>query len=235
MMAVVEVEIEVEDNFAKGTPVHYNNGDILHDFETCQVCLLPSSPYSFVTFDKCGHSFCCTCVRTTYDSHVKDGKVSLTCLQCSQEATPIIIKDNLSPELYHKYLDYTLRQYLALEPNVRQCTAPDCPFAYIIDNPSNCEDDHFVCKRAGCDTEYCVKCKGAWHEGISCKKARKNRKKDKVVCHCYSYIYYMIANGYIHYFIVAVYIVYDSVPRGNPSQIPMLIIQMAAGQSRSSR
>ena len=176
----VEVEFEEETDFVKGTPIHYNNENVSHDSKTCQVCLLPSNSSSFVTFDKCGHDFCSTCVNTVYDSHVKDGKVSLTCLECSNEATPIIIRDTLSPEQYHRYLDFTLRQYLALEPNVRQCIAPDCPFAYIIDNPSNCEDEHFVCKRDGCNSEYCVKCKGAWHEGLTCKKARKKRKNDKV-------------------------------------------------------
>ena len=177
----VEAEVEDDDGFAKGTPVHYPNyGSTRYSSDICDVCLLPSHPSNFVTFNECGHTFCSECVKTTFEAHIRNGKSCLTCLQCPKEASPQIVRDNLSPGSYHRYLEFTLRGYLALQSNVRQCLAPDCSFAYIIDNPSTCEDSHFVCGREGCRGEYCSSCKGEWHEGLSCKKARKLRKKDKV-------------------------------------------------------
>ena len=173
----VEVEVENETSFLRGTPVHCTNGSITQSSRVCDVCLLPFDPSTFVTFDECGHSFCSACVSLTYESCIKNCNTSLTCLECKYQASPGIVRDNVSTELYHRYLDFSLRQYLAVQPNVRQCMAPDCPFAYIVDNPSSCEDNHFVCQRNGCGTEYCVSCKGAWHEGLTCKKARKMRKQ----------------------------------------------------------
>lgn len=183
LSAKMEVEVEIEEGgFANGTPIHEikRYGSMSPCSEVCEVCLSrPISP-SCATFEECGHKFCHTCVSTAYEEYIKEGK-TITCLHCSTPARPQLVKDHVTPLAYDRYLDYTLRQYLALQqPNIRQCTAPDCPFAYIVDNPSNCEDYHFVCQREGCDTEYCVKCKRAWHEGVSCKKASKQQGKKLV-------------------------------------------------------
>ena len=172
----MEVKRERTSPLPNLQPIPYMNGGVTYNSRTCDVCLLSHLSNEFVTFEECGHSFCRKCVRTAFRSHVVDGKVDMTCLECSKQASPEQVKDSLSPELYNRYLDFSLRQYLALQPHVRQCTAPDCPFAYIVDKPSSCEDNHFVCKREGCNTEYCVRCRGDWHEGMSCKQAKRKRK-----------------------------------------------------------
>lgn len=168
------MEADIEIQMSQVEPY---NGIEEQESEICEVCYLPV--VKFVTLSECGHRFCETCVNTAFDSYLMGGRVTISCLQCSRPANPNEIKENLTPELYDKYLEFSLRRYLILQKNVRHCTAPDCPFAYIIDNPSNCEDDHFICLREGCGTEYCIKCNRPWHEGISCNKAKSKRQKDK--------------------------------------------------------
>ena len=168
------MEADIEIQLSQVEPY---NGIEEQGSEICEVCYLPV--VKFVTLSECGHRFCETCVNTAFDSYLMGGRVTISCLQCSRPANPHEIKENLTPQLYDKYLEFSLRRYLILQKNVRHCTAPDCPFAYIVDNPSNCEDDHFVCLHEGCGTEYCIKCNRPWHEGISCNKAKSKRQKDK--------------------------------------------------------
>ena len=139
----------------------------------CTVCALEVYWKDFVTFSQCGHSFCKVCVQTHFYNVVTRGSCKLTCLMCPTPATEPEVMGNLEVEMYQRYLEHALRRYLALHfTNVRRCIAPDCPFLYILENPSCCTDEHFVCQNLYCGIDFCYICKSPWHEGMNCSKAK---------------------------------------------------------------
>lgn len=139
----------------------------------CSVCTSEVFLEDFVTFSQCGHRFCKSCVQTHFVTVIRSGRSNMTCLMCSSTATEPEVMASLEPDMYQKYIDYTFRRYIAQQSsNVRQCIAPDCPFLYILENPSSCADNHFVCQNQGCGIEFCYICKSQWHEGMNCSKAR---------------------------------------------------------------
>lgn len=137
------------------------------DLAVCPVCISDAST-PFVTFSRCGHTFCQLCVQTYFQCTVKNGGSNLSCLLCSVAATESEVMLYLQPDTYQKYLMLSLRRYLALQSNVRSCVAPDCPFIYLLENPSDCTDDHFICQNETCGIEFCYQCKKPWHEGMLC-------------------------------------------------------------------
>lgn len=144
----------------------------------CSVCYVPTSSDEFFSFSACRHSFCRNCVKHTFDIYIREGKSNIQCLQCSKLVSPQEVASVVDHEQFLRYLDFCLRRYLALQPNVRRCIAPDCPYLYILENRSSCSDDHFVCRREGCGREFCVNCKRPWHEGKSCQQAKEETALD---------------------------------------------------------
>ena len=146
--------------------------DVCNDVHTCQVCYDDKADEQFFTFPNCGHRFCTECVRTEFEMSIAQSKTNLECLRCDVPVSPDDVSFILSEESYQKYLDFSLRRYLAREPDTRYCLAPDCPYACIFDKFRDATDSHFVCEREECRKEYCYGCKGAWHPGKSCQQAR---------------------------------------------------------------
>lgn len=145
---------------------------------TCSVCI--HFVEDLVKFSGCGHSFCKSCIQIHFETVLKGARNKVTCLQCSTEVTQSEVRTFLPSALYEKYLEHSLRRYLVLQPNVRHCIAPDCSFVYILDLPSSCSDNHFVCRREGCGVEFCYQCKNTWHEGISCDEAKNQHQQNGV-------------------------------------------------------
>ncbi len=160
---------------------------------TCEVCATPKPVKEFHRFDNCGHTYCIECVERAFIFNVTESKVNLQCLNCDMPATAEEIRSILSDKVYQKYLDFTLRQYLAKTPDVVYCRAPDCSFACIsICSKSNQKhqdssksknkskssplldkedsEDYFVCRREGCGHEQCLKCMEKWHANEPCKE-----------------------------------------------------------------
>ena len=139
----------------------------------CLVCYRQTRPEDFVSFSACSHSFCRECVKYTFELSIWDGRTNIQCLLCAKPVHAHEIATVVDQRYFIRYLDFSLRRYLSLQPNVRRCIAPDCPYSYILDKPSSCSDDHFICRREGCGREFCIRCKRPWHEGKSCQQARE--------------------------------------------------------------
>lgn len=139
----------------------------------CVVCCCAKPDDAFVTLSSCNHTFCVSCVKTSFELNISESRTEVQCLFCSEAVPPQDIASLVDPVYFSKYLEFSLRRHLFLEPNVKRCIAPDCPYAYILENPSDCTDDHFVCARKECRADFCHNCKLAWHEGKSCEESRK--------------------------------------------------------------
>ena len=116
-----------------------------HRRVNCEVCSCSKPEEEFITFVDCGHEFCVSCVKTSFELNISESRTDIQCLSCSSPVSPHDIAVVVDQRHFAKYLDFTLRRYLSLEANVRRCSAPDCSFAYILENPSDCTDDRFVC------------------------------------------------------------------------------------------
>lgn len=166
----VTIDVGEEDmvNVVGSTPIPSD--------DVCEVCYLYKPFEEFVQFSNCGHQFCLQCVKTAFEGGVMESRVNLQCLSCTESVAQHEIRQVLDPELYEKYLNFTLRKFLvSQQPDVCYCLAPNCPFACINscpNIPSNYIDrNHFVCGRAECSSEYCNKCKRAWHPGSTCEES----------------------------------------------------------------
>ena len=138
----------------------------------CKVCYLKISTQQFISFKRCGHSFCRECVKQVFEMNIAASKTNIQCLRCSAQVSPYEVMSVVGHELFQKYLDFSLRRYLACLPTVRYCPAPDCTYAYILENVSHCEEKYFVCARDDCGKEYCYECKRPWHPMKTCEESQ---------------------------------------------------------------
>lgn len=134
----------------------------------CEVCCCSKSAREFIRFADCGHTFCVSCAKISFELNISESRTDIQCLSCSEPVSPHDIAIVVDQHFFAKYLEFSLRRYLSVEANVRRCVAPDCSFAYILEDPSDCTDDHFVCGREECKANFCYKCKLPWHDGREC-------------------------------------------------------------------
>ena len=111
-----------------------------HDLNALCVICYSNEPTNRLV--NCGHRFCEDCIMNTFAAGLLSGVKDFECLSCSEPVTEEELKEYFRPQVYEKYLDRKLQRYLALLPNVRRCIAPDCPYLYILDDVSDCTDDH---------------------------------------------------------------------------------------------
>lgn len=137
----------------------------------CKVCYCTKPTNEFTVFN-CGHKFCTECVVTVFERSVTESRVDLQCLQCTEQVTEEEVRAILAAHLYQKYLDFTLKRYLATVPNVCYCPSPDCPYACIKATEYGMSN-YFMCAREECHKEYCYQCKCPWHPNKSCQQARE--------------------------------------------------------------
>jgi hypothetical protein len=142
----------------------------------CEVCYLYKPYTEFIQFSGCGHHFCLPCVKMAFEGCIMESRVDLQCLRCAEGVTQYEIQQVLdNEELYDRYLNFTLRKFLATQqPDVSYCLAPNCPYACINSCPNTPLDyvdrNHFVCGREECSSEHCNSCKRVWHPDATCEE-----------------------------------------------------------------
>lgn len=159
--------------------------------QLCDVCYLERSSNDFVQLSMCGHKFCANCLQVAFHNFISNSRINIECLKCAIEVPYSEVKALVNRNDFEKYLDYTLRRYLATVPDVRYCLSPDCPFAYIefknkkrrfsSRDSSKVTNNHFICQMDDCKKEYCYACKLSWHPGISCQEARETAPDGYVI------------------------------------------------------
>lgn len=117
----------------------------------------------------CRHRFCWKCLNHYYTNEIKESRVDLCCPQCGHPVDASVVRECTDQETFTKFLDYSLRRYLARTKNVRFCPAPDCPYAEISQDLASCPPNLFHCRRPECGGEFCYKCKGTYHSRGRCQ------------------------------------------------------------------
>ena len=145
--------------------------DAAGEGEVCSVCCLRRVE---VTLARCGHQFCSTCLQIAFTCSLDEGRGQLHCLKCSRAVWPHEVAD-VVPALFPRYLDFSLRKYLASSGHARYCPAPDCEYACLWEDESGCGEPLFQCRHEACGRQFCYECKRPWHEGNSCQEAKRQQ------------------------------------------------------------
>lgn len=173
----VTIDMEAEDI----EPINGTSDNLT----VCEVCYQGKPLTEFIQFSGCGHLFCLQCVRWTFVTSVMESRVDLQCLRCTEGVAQHEIRQVLDVEHFDKYLNFTLRKFLATQhPDVSYCLAPNCSYACINSCPDvpadYIERNHFVCGREGCGSEYCNKCKRVWHPSNTCEEFERDTEGSSV-------------------------------------------------------
>ena len=96
-------------------------------------------------------------------------------LRCPEESCKVELAEGdaracLSPELFSKYETLAFNQAIDKDKDFSWCPTPDCKFAFVFDEKTaDCQLKCPVCER-----HYCLSCRVAYHEGITCEEYQRN-------------------------------------------------------------
>ena len=132
-------------------------------------------------FHPCLHKYCKECAESYLVKLIESGDVlNIKCpdSSCKEEVSYGDVRRLVTPELFDKYEQFTLKAVLDQDPNVRWCPNPkSCGNAIVNEDPSNTK---MVCGM--CRYEFCFLCNQEYHLG-TCEEYEKwkeeNGKADK--------------------------------------------------------
>lgn len=157
----------------------------------CGVCFDSVRGSSCFRFSACGHLFCRSCIRKSFEASVNSGlrDNSLQCLECQTEVPEFEvsalftrfsmffaliltfhlthlfsrcqIRKLLSKSMYKKYDKVLLSKALQQMPDVIQCPMPNCLTNVILLSPR-------LAKCPNCNFAFCPKCKRTYHGQTIC-------------------------------------------------------------------
>ncbi|KAM7540557.1 hypothetical protein Aperf_G00000035407 [Anoplocephala perfoliata] len=129
----------------------------------CNVCFDSVRGSRCFRFSTCGHLFCRSCIRQSFEASINSGiqEDSLQCLECKTEVPEFEIRELLSKSMYKKYDKVLLSKALQQMPDVIQCPMPNCLTNVILLSPK-------LAKCPNCDFAFCPKCKRAYHGNTDC-------------------------------------------------------------------
>uniref|UniRef100_A0A8C5EBK2 RBR-type E3 ubiquitin transferase n=1 Tax=Gouania willdenowi TaxID=441366 RepID=A0A8C5EBK2_GOUWI len=144
--------------------------------EECPLCLLSQPRCHFPRLSSCTHRACSDCLRQYLRIEISESRVGIACPQCTETLAPLDVRAILDDQaLLERFEEYTLRRFLAADPDTRWCPAPDCSYAVIAYGCAECPK--LSCGREGCDTEFCYHCRQLWHPNQTCDQARRQRAR----------------------------------------------------------
>ncbi|OMJ89554.1 hypothetical protein SteCoe_8254 [Stentor coeruleus] len=126
----------------------------------CEICLNENNVNKSITLD-CDHRFCHDCVKRYLNALIIDSSTvnNITCPKCEKKIPYDIIKSNSSPEVFDKYLNFTLMAYQP-EKNERGDDVEEEVMKWCIKCNYGClisiKDNRFKCPN--CSSECCPKC-----------------------------------------------------------------------------
>lgn len=132
----------------------------------CDICMKDIVPGDGIVLKECLHQYCKPClgryIQTSEDVDVpcpfraEDGS------KCVGNIMDSEMRSLVPLDVYRGFLDKSIAQAEAANPNAYHCKTPDCPFWLEID----CDVEQFTC--GACKRTNCVKCK-AVHQGVTCQ------------------------------------------------------------------
>ncbi|KAL0267325.1 UNVERIFIED_CONTAM: hypothetical protein PYX00_009624 [Menopon gallinae] len=149
-------------------------------FFTCNICFTTALGIDCTMFENCNHVFCNNCVSSYFTIQINDGAVNqIKCLEskCSSDATPMQVKNIVSPEVFAKYDSLLLQSVLDALDNVIYCPRKICQYPATRD-----ADENFaICPN--CQYVFCIFCRMVYHgiEPCRLKSEEKRMLVDKYV------------------------------------------------------
>jgi E3 ubiquitin-protein ligase RNF19A len=147
----------------------------------CPICFESKLKDDMTGATDCNHTACYDCLSRYMIQEVSEGRVNVSCPQCStlfltHEIRQVLQQRHNATQVEYfmmKYGEFTLRRALAQETDLRYCPAPDCSYAVIASNCAGCP--RLVCQRPECGTSFCYHCQQRWHPSMTCDESRRLR------------------------------------------------------------
>ncbi|XP_043800075.1 E3 ubiquitin-protein ligase RNF14-like [Apis laboriosa] len=143
-----------------------NQIEFKKNFYTCKICFVDKIGEHCTQFLPCGHIFCKDCITGYLEVRIKDGNVqNIYCPEekCTSEATPALIKDLVSSELFTKYDSILLNATLDTMGDIVYCPRRSCQY------PVSREPNEQMANCPICQYAFCVYCKMVYHGIEPCK------------------------------------------------------------------
>lgn len=144
----------------------HTENNIITEKQECPLCFDEITIDKFWVNNECDHKFCCQCFKHYLESEINERKVlNITCpgTNCQRIMSNKEIKQLLeSRELYNKYDQFILEDFLLKDNHFVFCPTPNCGNGMIImdGNKITCQNCHFI---------FCLHCKNKYHEGQTCE------------------------------------------------------------------
>lgn len=146
-----------------------NEQTVMQRNKKCNICLIARRTIPFVTLT-CGHSFCKICLVTIFKNALESkNTITLRCAdeECEQafneEDIKLITNNNI--ELFEKYSNIKLQEWLNTHPDKRHCPIPNCTYSFINDGKKA-----ITFKCPNCSELYCSNCLILHDKSISCQQ-----------------------------------------------------------------
>jgi len=150
--------------------------------QECSICLDVKNSTEFHIMNGCNgssgckSSFCRECLLGQITAHLDEGStLELTCpnVQCgkkmNQSDVRTITQNN--KDLYNRFDQITLKEYMTENPQIKHCQTPDCTFSFILED--DVERQKIRCK---CRRKYCSHCLFNHSFKITCDQAKEDRE-----------------------------------------------------------
>jgi IBR domain, a half RING-finger domain len=144
----------------------------------CQICFDEHPQRSFVSVAGCNdpaHKMCQPCMVEALGACIREARV--VDMRCPGHQCDVIIDSAdvqrllgaKGDELYAKYLDFTLLQFMRAEKGALWCPTPTCGNALLLDD----DFDESLITCSHCGARICVNCKRLGHGELNCMEARE--------------------------------------------------------------
>eukprot|EP01090_Pellita_catalonica_P002670 TRINITY_DN12242_c0_g1_i1.p1 TRINITY_DN12242_c0_g1~~TRINITY_DN12242_c0_g1_i1.p1 ORF type:complete len:237 (-),score=31.49 TRINITY_DN12242_c0_g1_i1:84-731(-) len=135
----------------------------------CPICCCDYKIQEMYTLDNCFHRYCFECLGEFLKVKIMESETDkLFCPdpQCKCEISRDEVRHCVSPELFAKFDEFTLKSALNNMEDLRWCPKAGCGNAMIGDeaNPM------MVCSNTTCRYTFCFKCKEEWHTDATCEE-----------------------------------------------------------------
>jgi len=161
-----------------------------HSNDTCEIKIEPSVVQATVEckicYDSisdndafalnCKHQFCTSCLSQYIEAQIDVGSVvdivcPMSLTECGKPILQRELRAILGPRKFSKLDRFALESATNMDPNLRNCPTPDCPYIFYWEDQSkdstSTSTPKFFCPL--CDSTACLKCCiSPYHEGISC-------------------------------------------------------------------
>lgn len=132
---MAEILTQFADNALKLPESPEESFQYLNDKETCKICFSEVDADKIVVIS-CGHYFCEECWQGYLTSQINDGQIKIKCMEtkCNNIITKDIIERLISPELFKKYDNFCIDNYIETTKDMFFCPYPDCNSIVKINN-----------------------------------------------------------------------------------------------------